>query len=446
MDYLKRLNKLIPSGSHTYSRAHDQFSSNTPPIFKRGKGAYLYDKNNKKFLDYGMGLRSVGIGYSESQIDKAAIEGIKLGNNLTKASFVELNAAEEFVKNFDNVDMVKFAKHGSTAVTGAIKLARAFTKKDYILRCADHPFFSFDDWFIGSTNYQAGIPRSISKYTQNFRYFDIKKLKSKIAKLKNNISCLVMEASTVSCPIHNCCKNYPCQFSNQNNYFLKQIENICKENKIVFILDEMITGFRWDLKGAQNLYKIKPDLSTFGKAIANGFSLAAVGGKQKIMELASLEKSKKNNLFFLSSTHGAEMVSLNAFIKTLKFYKKKNVIKKNKLFGQKLKSDFNNICNDLNLSEVINMDGLACSPFINFNYKNDGLRLKTFFQQEMVKKNIIIPWISISYRHGTKEMNKTLNASYDVLKKIKTSLKEKGKFFIKGEVIKPIFKKNYENK
>ena len=136
-----------------------------------------------------MGLRSVGIGYSESQIDKAAIEGIKLGNNLTKASFVELNAAEEFVKNFDNVDMVKFAKHGSTAVTGAIKLARAFTKKDYILRCADHPFFSFDDWFIGSTNYQAGIPRSISKYTQNFRYFDIKKLKSKIAKLKNNISC-----------------------------------------------------------------------------------------------------------------------------------------------------------------------------------------------------------------------------------------------------------------
>ena len=183
-----------------------------------------------------------------------------------------------------------------------------------------------------------------------------------------------------------------------------------------------------------------------GKAIANGFSLAAVGGKQKIMELASLEKSKKNNLFFLSSTHGAEMVSLNAFIKTLEFYKKENVIKKNMLFGQNLKSNFNTICNDLNLSEVINMDGLACSPFINFNYKNNNLRLKTFFQQEMIKKNIIIPWISISYRHGTKELNKTLNASYDVLKKIKVSLRTKGKFFIKGKVIKPIFKKIYENK
>ena len=149
-----------------------------------------------------MGLRSVGIGYSESQIDKAAIEGIKLGNNLTKASFVELNAAEKFVKNFDNVDMDKIRQTWfNRCYRCNKKLARAFTKKDYILRCADHPFFSFDDWFIGSTNYQAGIPRSISKYTQNFRYFDIKKLKSKIGKLKNNISCLVMEASTVSCPI-----------------------------------------------------------------------------------------------------------------------------------------------------------------------------------------------------------------------------------------------------
>ena len=177
MDYLKRLNKVIPSGAHTYSRAHDQFSSNTPPIFYRGKGAYLYTKNNKKFLDYGMGLRSVGIGYSNDLIDKSVISAMKLGNNLTKASHLELEAAETFVKNFDNIDMVKFAKHGSTAVTGAVKLARAYTKKNYILRCSDHPFFSFDDWFIGSTNFKTGIPKSISRFTLNFKYFDVEGLK-----------------------------------------------------------------------------------------------------------------------------------------------------------------------------------------------------------------------------------------------------------------------------
>ncbi|MDA8688284.1 aminotransferase class III-fold pyridoxal phosphate-dependent enzyme, partial [Candidatus Pelagibacter bacterium] len=425
MDYLKRLNKTIPSGAHTYSRAHDQFSSNTPSIFKRGKGAYLFTQNEKKFLDYGMGLRSVGIGYSENQIDKAAIKAIKFGNNLTKASFIELQAAETFIKNFDNVDMVKFAKHGSTAVTGAIKLARAFTKKNYILKCSDHPFFSFDDWFISSTNFQSGIPKEISKFTLNFKYFDIEGLKSKIMKYKNQISCLVMEASTTSCPIKNCCKRHPCSIIKKNNYFLKQVEKICKENKIIFILDEMITGFRWDLKGAQNLFNIKPDISTFGKAMANGFSLSAVGGKRKIMEQASLEDSKKNNFFFLSSTHGSEMVSLNAFIETLNFYKKNNVIEKNKEYGEKLIKKFNKISDELDLLDIIKMDGLPCSPYINYNYKNENFKLKTFYQQEMIKKNIIIPWISISYKHGEKELNQTLNASYESLKKIKNSLKLK---------------------
>lgn len=440
MNYLKKLNKIIPSGAHTYSRAHDQFSANTPSIFERGKGAYMFTKNKRKFLDYGMGLRSVGIGYSETEIDLAAFKAIKLGNNLTKPSHIELLAAETIVKNFDNIEMVKFAKHGSVAVTGAVKLSRAYNKKDYILRCSNHPFFSFDDWFISSTNFKGGIPKSISKYTLNFQYFDIEGLKKLTKKYKNKISCLVMEASTISCPTKICCKKFPCTNLKRNNIFLKEVETICKENKIVFILDEMITGFRWDIKGAQNLYNIKPDISTFGKAIANGFSISVIGGKRKIMQIASLKNSKKNNFFFLSSTHGAEMVSLNAFIATFNFYKRNKVVEKNKLYGQKLKSQFNKISEDLGLKEIISMDGLPCSPIINYNYKEQGLKLKTFFLQEMAKKEILIPWISISYRHNERELNKTLNASFEVLKKIKQTIKIRNNFLIKGEIIKPIFK------
>ena len=441
MDYLKRLNKVIPSGAHTYSRAHDQFSSNTPPIFYRGKGAYLYTKNNKKFLDYGMGLRSVGIGYSNDLIDKSAISAMKLGNNLTKASHLELEAAETFVKNFDNIDMVKFAKHGSTAVTGAVKLARAYTKKNYILRCSNHPFFSFDDWFIGSTNFKTGIPKSISRFTLHFKYFDVEGLKRTVFKYKNEISCLVMEASTVSCPILNCCKTHPCKKNVKKNNFLKEVEKICRENKILFILDEMITGFRWHIKGAQYLYNIKPDISTFGKAIANGFALSAVGGKRKILEIASLKNSKKENFFFLSSTHGGEMTSLAAFIASLKFYKKYNVIDKNKSYGERLIKYFNNISSNLGLIDIIKMDGLPCSPFFYFKEKeNLNFKIKTLFQQEMIKKNILIPWISISYNHGTKEMDKTLNAAEDTLKKIKRFIKNKNKIFVKGNLIKPIFR------
>ena len=441
MDYLKRLNKAIPSGAHTYSRAHDQYSSNTPPIFLKGKGAYLYTKQKEKYLDYGMGLRSVGIGYSETEIDNAAINGIRSGNNLTKASFLELQAAESFIKNFKNIDMVKFAKHGSTAVTGAIKLARAFNKKDYVLRCSDHPFFSFDDWFIGSTNFKKGIPKSYLKYTINFKYSDIEELKKKIIKYRNKISCLVMEPSTISCPLKDCCKSYPCKLKINKSNFLKEIENICRENKIVFILDEMITGFRWHLKGAQHLYGINPDISTFGKAIANGFSLSAVGGKRKIMEIASLKNSKNNNFFFLSSTHGSEMVSFGAFLQTLKFYKKNDVINKNKKYGNSLIKNFNKISEDLGLINFIKMDGLPCSPYINFLDKKNkfDFKLKTFFQQEMIKKNILIPWVSISYRHGEAELNKTLNGSFETLKKIKKSFSKKTHLKIKGDIIKPIF-------
>lgn len=437
MDYLKKLNKYIPSGAHTYSRAHDQFPSNVPSIFKKGKGAYLFTQKGKKFLDYGMGLRSVGLGYAENKIDQAAIKAIKFGTNLTKPSHIELKAAETIVKNFQNIDMVKFAKHGSVAVTGAVKLARAYTKKEYILRCVNHPFFSFDDWFISSTKFKAGIPKSIFNYTLNFQYFDINGLKKLIEKYKDKISCLVMEASTISCPIRECCKKNPCLQSFKNKHFLKEVETLCEENKIIFILDEMITGFRWDLRGAQNLYNIKPDLTTFGKAMANGYPIAAVGGKQKIMEIASLENSKKNNLFFLSSTHGSEMISLNAFIATFDFYKKKKVIEKNKTYGDSLIKGFNKISEDFGLSEIIKMDGLPCAPFID--YKSQDSNLKTFFLQEMIKKEIIISWISISYRHNLVELNKTLNASYDVLKKIKKNYKLKKKLEVKGSLVKPIF-------
>ena len=443
MDYLKRLNKAIPSGAHTYSRAHDQFSSNTPSIFLKGKGSYLYTKNGQKYLDYGMGLRSVGIGYSEPEIDIAAINGIKLGNNLTKASVLELEAAESFIKNFKNIDMVKFAKHGSTAVTGAIKLARAFNKKDYVLRCSDHPFFSFDDWFIGSTNFKNGIPKSYLKYTLNFQYNDIQSLKRKILKYKNKISCLVMEPSTISCPTQQCCKSFPCKFNIIKSNYLKKIENLCRENKIIFILDEMITGFRWHLKGAQHLYNVKPDISTFGKAISNGFSLSAVGGKRKIMEIASLKNSKNKNFFFLSSTHGSEMVSLGAFLQTMKFYKKNNVIDKNKKYGNALIKNFNNFSQELNLNNFIKMSGLPCSPYLIFRDKkgNFDFKLKTFFQQEMIKNNILMPWISISYRHGENELNKTLNACHEVMIKIKKTINKKISFSIRGNIIKPIFQK-----
>ena len=444
-----RLLKVIPGGSHTYSRGADTFPENAPPILDRGKGTYIFDHNNKKYLDYGMGLRSVNIGYAENSINNAAIDAIKKGNNLTRPSTVELKAAELIVSLIDEADMVKFTKNGSTAVTAAVKLARAYTGKKIVLRCAEQPFFSFDDWFIGSTKVPRGVTSETRKLTKQFHYNDIESLRRQIIKFKNKIACVVLEPSSTECPkIYKddspCCNKAVCDRNfKKENHFLKQVEKLCNKNNIVFILDEMITGFRWHLKGAQHFYGVKPDISTFGKAMANGFSVSAICGKKKIMELGSITNIKQERVFLLSTTHGAEMNGLSAFIETVKFLKKNNVIKQNWNYGSKLIKESNKISKKIGILDYFNFSGIACSPFFNCldNNKNNSLEFRTLFIQEMLKYNILMPWISISFRHNDKTLKKTLVALEKTLYVYKNALKFGVNKYLKGHVIKPVFRR-----
>ena len=446
--FTKRLLKVIPGGAHTYSKGADQFPYNAPCILKKGKGSKVFDINNKQFLDYGMGLRSVNIGYSEKKINEAAYRQIIKGNNLTRPSQIELQASEKFVKLIKSADMVKFTKNGSTAVTAAIKLARAYTKKKLILRCLQHPFFSYDDWFIGSTPVKSGIPKEVIKLTKTFNYNDISSLKKLILKYKNDIACLVMEPASNECPtinkIDGCCGRAIC---NRNfitkNHFLKQAQSICKENKIVFILDEMITGFRWHNNGAQKFYGINPDLSTFGKAMANGFSLSAVCGKQKFMELGSIQKKNQERVFLLSTTHGAEMSSLGAFIETQNFIKKNNVIKYNWNFGANLIRELNKLSRSMGMIDYFYLYGAACSPYYVCKDKKGNLSYayKTLFMQEMIKNGVIMPWISICYRHNKKDLYKTILATQKSLEVYKRALSRGIDGYLKGNIIRPVFRR-----
>jgi glutamate-1-semialdehyde 2,1-aminomutase len=444
----KKLLALIPGGAHTYSRGFDQFPENAPEILKRGKGVYIYDNNGKKLLDYGMGLRSVNIGYAEKKINQAAFRQINYGNNLTRPSIVELEAAKTLVKTIDSVDMVKFTKNGSTAVTAAVKLARAYNGKKIILRCIDHPFFSYDDWFIGSTVITKGIPNEVTILTDTFFYNNIDSLKKKIIEHKNKISCVVLEPAASECPkiegLYGCCGKKVCErnFFNKK-HFLKEVEQICKNNKIVFILDEMITGFRWSIKGAQHLYNIDPDISTFGKAMANGFSVAAVCGKKKYMELGSIEKKNSERVFLLSTTHGAEMSGLGAFIETVSFLKKNNVIKKNWEYGGNLIKKANEIAKSLGVDKNFYFTGAACSPYYICKDKigQTSFGFKTLFMQEMIKNKVLMPWVSIAYRHNQKEFNLTLLALEKSLYIYKKALCYGLKKYLVGPPIKPVFRK-----
>jgi len=174
--YSERLHNLIPGGAHTYSRGDDQFPSNAPSILERGEGAYVYSPDQKRYLDYGMGLRSVNIGYGNREIADACYQEILKGNNLTRASVTELKAAELLTNLIPSVDMVKFAKHGSAVTSAAMKLARAYTGKMYVVVPMEQPFFSYDDWFIGSTVMQRGIPEQMRSLTLKFNYNNIASL------------------------------------------------------------------------------------------------------------------------------------------------------------------------------------------------------------------------------------------------------------------------------
>ena len=170
MNWSDRLHSAIPGGAHTYSRGDDQYPVNAPPILARGKGAYVWDADGKKFLDYGMGLRAITLGYAHDAVNAAAIAEIEKGNNLTRASLTELEAAEKILSLFPWASMVKFAKNGSIVTTAAVKLARAYTGRTHVAVPAEQPFFTYDDWFIGTTAMDKGIPAENKALSLKFNY------------------------------------------------------------------------------------------------------------------------------------------------------------------------------------------------------------------------------------------------------------------------------------
>jgi len=304
MSYRERLQKVIPGGAHTYSRGADQHPANAPQILARGKGAYVFDVQGQRYLDYGMALRAVNVGYAEDEIDEAAIREIRNGDNLTLPSLVELEAAERFCALIDSVDMVKFTKNGSTSVSAAVKLARAFTGRELVARCAEHPFFSYDDWFIGSTPITRGIPSATLEQTKVFGYNDAASVRRLFEQHPREIACVVMEAATTAHP---------------QKGFLEEVQRLCRAHGAVLIFDEMITGFRWHLKGAQHYYGVQPDLCTFGKAMANGFSVSCVGGRREIMELLPDKVSH-------GGTYAGNRVAAAAAVATLQIIRDTNAL------------------------------------------------------------------------------------------------------------------------
>lgn len=445
MSFRDRLNAVIPGGAHTYSRGSDQHPSNAPQILERGEGAYVWDPDGRRYLDYGMALRAVTLGYANPRVNAAAVREIERGNNLTLPSLTELNAAELITSIIPGAEMVKFAKNGSNATTAAVKIARAHTGKRYVCIPRQQPFFSFDDWFIGTTPITRGVPEPHYASTLVFDYGDLASLEKLFTEHAGEIACVMLEPATTLTPCSSCPRpltyDAPCTHSTN---FLHAVQSLCRKNGALFILDEMITGFRWHLKGAQSFFGVTPDLSTFGKGMANGFSVAAVVGRREVMEVGSINHPGRERTFLLSTTHGGEMAGLGAFVETVRVYQELDVCRHLWAYGAKLRDGLTQLAQEKGLGEHFVMDGEA----IGLNYvtrdrdRNPSLPLRTLFSQEMVRGGVLIPWIAVSLSHGEKELELTLQAARAALEVFGRALEAGVEKYLEGPAIKPVFRRH----
>jgi glutamate-1-semialdehyde 2,1-aminomutase len=446
--YRERLKSVIPGGSHTYSRGSDQFPASAPSILERGKGSFVWDHQGRKYLDFGMGLRSVTLGYANREILTAANRAMNKGNSLTLPNMIELEAAEKLVSLIPSIEMVKFAKNGSNATSGAVKIARAYTNRDIICVPKQQPFFSFDDWFISTTPITKGIPE-FENLTKTFDFRNLDSLRELFNKFPGRIACVITEAitaDTVLCNNENhstyCDQDSQLCYGNKDQ--LNAIKEICHENGALFILDEIITGFRLDLRGAQNYYGVEPDLTTFGKAMANGFALAAVGGKSEFMNVGGIDVPGKERTFLMSSTHGAEMVSLGAFLQVVRHYEKHDTPKLLWQIARNWKSTFDRQIQSFGLHEYISAVGTPLNMNIVCRDKDGetSLEFKTLLQQELIRNKVLMPWITFSTSLGRREMQFFESALAKALEVYSRALSDGISGMLDGDAIKPVFRKH----
>jgi glutamate-1-semialdehyde 2,1-aminomutase len=421
-----KAHQLIPGGAHTYSKGDDQFPEHAPGFIVRGKGCHAWDLDGNEFIEYGMGLRSVTLGHAYEPVVEAAYRQMLLGANYTRPAKIEVDLAESMLDLIDGADMVKFAKNGSDVTTAAVKLARAFTGRNLIAICGDHPFFSIDDWFIGTTEVNAGIPAEVTNMTLKFRYNQPESLEALFDQHPGEIAGVIMEVEAATPPAPG---------------YLQRVKEICEQRGALLIFDEMITGFRWHLQGAQKLYGVLPHLSTFGKAMGNGFAVSALVGKREIMRLGGLEHDRPR-VFLLSTTHGAETHALAASLETLKIFRQQHVVEFLWKQGERLRAQVNRSIAENRLGGYFEVIGQPCNlVFATCDQeRNRSQAFRTLFMQELIRRGVIAPSFVVSFSHRDADIDHTAEAVHGALAVYRKALDDGVEKYLVGRPVKPVYR------
>lgn len=398
--WLLRAEQTIPLGSQTFSKSKTQYPVGISPLFaKFSKGAFTWDVDNNRYIDLVSSLASVTLGYGDKKISKAVNKQLKKGVTLSLPTKLESEVSELITRLVPSAEMVRFSKNGSDATSAAVRLARSYTGREHLIVCGYH---GWQDWFIGSTTKNKGIPSSTINLTHNFNYNDINSLIGMLDKFENKIAAVIME------PFNN---SFP------NAGFLESVKTLTKKAGAVLIFDEVVTGFRVSEGGAQELFGVTPDLSTFGKGIANGFPLSAVVGKKEIM--------KEMENVFLSGTFGGELLSLAAAKNVLERHVKKEICVDLEVKGKYLYELTASAILENKLDQIISLSGHASWKFINWHENADFTKeeIKTYFMQEIFQEGILVlNTHNITTAHSNKTIRRISESYNRVFEKLRKSI------------------------
>lgn len=444
----QEMHRLIPGGSHTYSKGDDQFPANAPKVMARGKGAYCWDVDDVEYLDWAMGNRVMSLGHANDYVDEKVFDAMRLGANFTRPGILEYELANYLTNLLPCAEMVKFGKNGSDVVTAAVKLSRAYTGRPYVLVCGSHPFFSIHDWFIGSTEMNSGTLESERPYTVKFIYGDRTSVEAAFSTYKGKIAALILEPVKNDSPYaeprtSDLTKDGMNRGGDNTGNFLHYLREKTNAEGTVLIFDEMIAGMRFGLRGAHHHYGIYPDLATYGKAISNGYSCSVLAGRRDIMNLGGITHDRER-VFLLSQTHGSETVGLAATLATMQYYAEHKVDEHIWSIGRMLKTGILNLIAEHGLSQHVRIIGFEANPQI-LCFDDSGVfssELNTLFHQFMIEEQILIPWITITYAHGASEVDRTINAVGRSLTKLKDAItQDRVRQLLIGPAQKPVFRK-----
>lgn len=397
---LEQAEKVIPLGTQTFSKSKIQFPVPLAPLYlERGQGSHVWDVDGNEYIDLVSGLLPITLGYCDPDVDSAILAQLKKGISFSLASSLELELAELMTELIPCAEMVRFGKNGTDATSAGVRLARAFTGKNHILALGYH---GWQDWYIGSTTRNLGIPKEVGQFTTKVPFNDIESIITAYKSLDGDVAAIILEPFSAQVP---------------NEGYLEFVREFATENNVVLIFDEVITGFRVHLGGAQAYYNVTPDLAAFGKGMGNGMPISAIVGRADIMSLMSE--------IFYSGTFGGETLSLAASIATINKMKTQNVIDHLWSIGKQVTHVTETAISENGLNDYVKLNGLDPWKILGFiDHPNAPKEaIKTKFMIEALKHGILVASAhNVSFAHDKNDVDHISNYYHKIFEKISFEL------------------------